>query len=115
MSKRRGGSTHIRVTKVKKRKGVGSRTITVLDSDEEEPTATTTSDYARATRIRVGTSGKAERVVTRNIPIVEVEEGEVCAPLEGNADVPVNTVTENVVSVAPAKRRREKANDSVSV
>lgn len=113
MSKRRGGTTHIQATRVKKRRGVGSRTITVLDSDEELPPATT-NEYARATKTRVGPSGKAERVVMSSIPIIE-EEVDIHVPLEVDANVPVDAVAENVVLVSPAKKRRKRANDSVSV
>jgi hypothetical protein len=111
MSKR--DSTRVRITKVKKRRGVGSRTITVLDSDEEEPLPTTTDEYARVTRTRVTTSGKAERVVTSSVPIFEVDAADICTPPEANTTVPVDTVVENLIPVVPAKRR-EKVNDSVS-
>ena len=116
MSKRRAVTTHRPAAKVKKRRGVGSRTITVLDSDEDS-LPTTTGEFARVTKTRVGTSGKAERVVMGCIPIVEVEEVDVHAPLEENADAPMGTVTvtKNIVRKVPAKRQRKKANDSVSV
>ena len=113
MSKRGGDSTRIRGTKVKKRKGVGSRTITVLDSDEEDPVLKATNDYARVTKTRVGSSGEAERVATSSIPIFEVEKASIHAPLEANTNGSADAVAENVVPVVPAKRRK-KANDSVS-
>ena len=111
MSKRGGDSTRIRATKVKKRKGVGSRTIVVLDSDEESvpPTA---NDYARVTKTRVAISGKAERIATSSVPIFEVEKVN-ATPLEPNMDVPGDTGVVDVDPVVPAKRRK-RANDSVS-
>ena len=112
MSKRGGDSTRIRVTKVKKRKGVGTRTITVLDSDEE-PLPPAVTEYARVTKTRVSTSGKAERIVTSNVPIFEVEKVDVRALPEPNDNIPEDTGVVDVVHVVPAKRRK-KANDSVS-
>lgn len=102
----------MRVTKLKKRRGVGSRTITVLDSDEEH-LPTITDEYARVTKTRVATSGKAERVVTSNVPIFEVEEVDIRTPPEADVDVPVDTIVENAAPVVPAKRRK-RVNDSVS-
>jgi hypothetical protein len=46
MPKQGGHSTRIHATKVKKHRGVGSRTITVLDSDEEDPLTITGDEYA---------------------------------------------------------------------
>ena len=111
MYKRGGDSTHVRPAKVKKRKGVGSRTINVPDSDEDLPPMTA-NDYARVTKTCVGTAGKAEKVATRSIPIFEAEKVGVRAPLEENVDGFVD-ITENIISVVPA-RRRKRANDSVS-
>jgi len=113
MSKRGGDSTRVHATKVKKRRGVGSRTITVLDSDEEDPLPTAASDYARVTKTRVGTSGKAERVAMSSVPIFKVEEVNFHAPLEANTNGSTDAVAEKIVPVVPAKKRK-KANDSVS-
>ena len=115
MSKRRGGQIRIHTAKVKKRRGVGSRSITVLDSDEEDPPPTVASEYAQATKTRVGSSGNVERVAMSTIPFLEVEDLDICAPLEANTDIPVDAVAENIVFVVPAKKRRKKVNDSVSV
>jgi len=60
MSKRE--PTRIHVTKVKKRRGVGSRVITVIGSDKDEPALKASSDYARMTKTRVASSAKAEKV-----------------------------------------------------
>ena len=49
-----------------------------------------------------------------SIPIIE-EEVDIHVPLEVDANVPVDAVAENVVLVSPAKKRRKRANDSVSV
>jgi hypothetical protein len=115
MSKRGGHSTRLRTTKVKKRHGVGSRTITVLDSDEEDAIPKAADEYARVTKTRVATSGKAEKVVTSNIQISEVEKVDIHPQLEADTGVPADTV-ENVVRAVPAKKRKkqQKANDSVS-
>ena len=108
MSKR-GSSAR---TRVKKRKGVGVRVITVQDSDEGEPNPEAIREFARVTKTRVSTSGKAEMVSTSNTPIFEAEEEwiDVLDPLGADADDPV---FENIVPVAPAKQR-QRANDSVS-
>ena len=111
MSKRGGDSTRVRGTKVKKRKGVGSRTIVVPDSDEETlPTAA--NDYARVTKTRVAASGKAEKIATSSVPIFEAEKVN-AAPLEPNTNVPGDTSVMYVDPVVPAKRWK-RANDSVS-
>lgn len=114
MSKRGGELTHVRPTKVKKRRGVGSRTIAVPDSDDDSPPAAT-NDYAQVTRTRVGTSGKAERVTTSSVPISEVEMEKVDAhtSLDRNTGGSMDASAENDVSAVPAKQRK-KANDSVS-
>ena len=116
MPKQGGHLTRIRTTKVKERRGVGSRTITVLDSDKEDPLTITGDKYARVTKTRVTTSGKAEKVSTSNVPISKVEKVDAHSPLGADTDVPADTVVENTVHAAPAKKRkkREKANDSIS-
>ena len=112
MSKRGGDLTRIQTSKVKKRRGVGSRIITVLESDDEDPLSTAASEYARVTRIRVATSGKTERVATSSVPIFEEEQAIAGAPLEENTNDSVDAV-ENIVATVPAKQQK-KANDSVS-
>ena len=114
MSKREGlARTHL--TRVKKRNGVGSRTITVLDSDEEDPIPAATNEYARMTKTRVSASGKAEKVAMSNIPIFEVEEEwvDILDPLESNTLDSADAVVKNTVPMVPAKQR-QRANDSVS-
>ena len=110
MSKR--GPTRTKANKVKKRRGVGSRTISVPDSDED-PLPVTTNDYARITKTRVGTAGKAEKVVTSSIHIYEADWVDVHDPPEADTHVPAVAVTKNVAIVVPAKRRK-RGNDSVS-
>jgi hypothetical protein len=112
MSKRGGEPTRLRLTKVKKRKGVGSRVITVLSSDEEATIPAATDDYARITKTRVGSSGKADGVVTSSIPVFETEEVNVQAP-EEIVNSFVDAAIENTIPAVPAKRRK-KANDTVS-
>ena len=111
MSKWQRDSPHIRNTKVKKVRGVGSHVITVLDSDEELPLATT-NDYARVTKTWVGTFSQAEKVAMSSVPISKVEWVNICDLLEANSSV--DMVTKNVIRVVPVKRWK-KANDSVSI
>ena len=113
MSKRGGESTRIRATKVKKRRGVGSRTITVLESDDEDTLLTAMDEYARVRKRRVGQSGKAEGFAVTSVPVFETERVDSHAPPEMNRPSFVEIVTEDTVPVVPA-RRRKKANDSVS-
>lgn len=110
MPKRGGDSTRIRGTKVKKRKGVGFRSITVLESDEDTPT-TATDDYARVTKARVGTAGKIEGITVSSIPVFEAKVN-IHAPLEMDTNHSIDAIAENVVPVVPAKKK--KGNDSVS-
>ena len=111
MSKQRRDLTRTCTTKVKKSRGVGSCTITILDSDNEQPLPTTTNKYARVTKTRVASSGKAEKVSTDGIQIFEAEV-EVLAPLEVDTNLPVDT--ENIVYVVPARKQRKRANNCVS-
>ena len=112
MLKREGDATRIRATKVKKRRGVGSRTITVLDSDEEGLPRMASKEYARMTKTRVGASGKVERVVIGSVAIFE--KPNTPTPVEENAGDPVDVVAvESVVQAVPAKRQK-RVNDSVS-
>ena len=106
-------STRIHATKVKKRKGVGSRTITIMDSDEEDPLPTPSNDYARMTKTRVGTSGKVEKVSTNSVRLFEVDQSNPSALLEENADDSAGLVVDDVSPMAPAKQRK-RVNDSVS-
>jgi hypothetical protein len=112
MSKRGGDST--RASSIKKRRGVGSRTIAVLDSDEDEEgmLPTVSKEYARVTKTRVGPSGKAERVSATSIPILKAEESNTPIPLEENIENSTDVV-EGVVPAVPAKRQKT-INDSVS-
>lgn len=110
MSKR-GDPTPIRTAKVKKRKGVGSRTIIVPDSDEEGPTP---NEYAQVTKTRVATSGKAEKVTMTSVPIFEAKQSITQVPQEEDAVNPADVTVENVAPAVTAKRRR-RANDSVRI
>lgn len=110
MSKREGDPTQIRATKVKKRRGVGIRTITILDSDEEDPPPAR-KEYALVTKTRVGASGKVERVSMSSVPIFE--QPNTPSPPEEHLDDSMDVVVEHVVPAVPAKRPN-KVNDSVS-
>ena len=115
MSKREGDPTHLPIAKVKKRRGVRSRTITVPDSDEEESHPTTSNEYARVTKTRVTSSGKAEKISMNSIPIFEVDQPSEPVLQDENANDSANIVEINVPRrrTAPLKRRK-KVNDSVS-
>ena len=69
MSKRGEDSTHIRVTKVKKRKGVKIRTLMVPESDKEDLPLNIKTDYARLVQTQVTASGKVGGVTTSSIPL----------------------------------------------
>ena len=87
------------------------RTITVLDSDEEDPPAVT-NKYVRLMKTRVASSGKAEKYTTSTIQISDVE---MHTPPEEDAEVVVDPVASYVVPVVPAKMEKQKrANNSVS-
>jgi hypothetical protein len=110
MSKR-ADSTRLRATKIKKRRGVGSRTIDVLDSDEDDLPPITGDEYALVVKTRVGVSGKAERVSTSSVPIFETPSTPV--PLEENPGDSMDVIVEDILPAVPAKRLK-KVNDSVS-
>jgi hypothetical protein len=93
MSKRGSAPTRIRSTKVKKRKGVGSHTITVLDSNEEDPPAIT-NKYAQLAKTHVASSGKAEKYMTSTVQISNVE---MHTPLEEDAEVVADPVAGYIV------------------
>ena len=114
MSKREGEPTRLPAAKVKKRRGVRSRAITVPDSDEEESYPTTSNEYAWVTKTRVAAlSGKAESISVGSIPIFEVDQP--CEPVleHENPDDFADIDEINVPAAAPSKRRK-KVNDSVS-
>jgi hypothetical protein len=113
MSKRGGDTTRVHATKVKKRRGVGFRTIHIPDSDEEGLLPSTSDDYARVTKTRVTASGKAGKVTMRSVPIVEVEQPNTPVLPEENPDTFLDVVVEDVVPAMPAKRQKT-INDSVS-
>lgn len=111
MSKRGGESAHMRSTKVKKRKGVGYRTITIPDSDEEGLPPTASKEFARVTKTRIGTSGKVEGVSMSSVPIFERPGTPV--PQEENPSDSVDVV-KCAISAVPAAKQPKRVNDSVS-
>ena len=110
MSKREPGRLHI--SKVKRRRGVGSRVITIPDSDEEGPSPKAGSDYAQVMKMRVSASAKVEKVSMGSVRIFEEEQLSTPTLVEADMDNSADVVVENVVSAVPAKRRK-RANDSV--
>jgi hypothetical protein len=112
MSKRGGDSTRVNNTKIKKRRGVGSRTFTVLDSDEENELPAACEEFALVTKTRVEISGGVERAFSSSVPVLEVEEPSSPVQLEGTVEHSADVVVENVILAVPARRR--KKNDSVS-
>lgn len=112
MSKRAGEPVYVRPTKVKKRKGVGSRIISVPNSDEEDFPRTSGDEYARVTKTRIATSGKAERVYVSTVPVLEVEQPS--TPTLPEEDGAYAADVEEKAAPAVKKKRRKKDNDSVS-
>ena len=114
MSKREQNPVRISVTKVKRRRGVGSRVITVLDSDEELVPVTRGNEYARVTKTRLGTSGKKGGVSMSSIPIhetqptISTQQEENFDSYEG-VDLLAGNLAPNV-----QKKQQKKINDSVS-
>ena len=115
MSKRGGDLIWVWATKVRKCKGVGSHTFTVLDSNHEDPSKVST-EYAWVTKTQVTTSGKRERITTSSVPVFEMEEAsvDIHVPPEVNADNFIDTAAENVLPMVLTKKRWKRGNDSVS-
>ena len=116
MSKRDSGSICRGKPKVKKRKGVKIRTVIAPDSDEEDSHSNITKDYARLVQTRVTASGKVGNVTTSSIPLLEVEDTTTDVQLGEDTNRVEETVIEDTVPVVPVtKKKRKKANDSVSL
>ena len=111
MSKRHGDTIHGTSVKVKKRKGIRVRTVTIPDSDDPPPNVTT--EYARLLKTRVTTSGKADSTTMKSLPLFEVNDIARNDSLESTLDSYDEPVVENTVPSMPTKKRRKKANDSV--
>ena len=117
MSKREGGTTQRGNPTVKKRKGVKIRTVFIPDSDEEgHPSNINTTDYARLVRTQVKPSGKVGNVTTSSIPLLEAEDvtNDVLPEVDTNHSE-VAVVEDVEAANPPTRRRRKKANDSVSL
>ena len=112
MSKRANDSTRVHATQLKKRRGVGFRTIAIPDSDEEDLSPAASEQFAVVTKMRVKSSGQVGRVSINSIPILEPQESSPLSPLDETAENSVD-LTENVVPTVTAKPRK-KINDSVS-
>lgn len=116
MSKREGGPIPKSNPKIKMRKGVKTRTIMVAESDEEDPPANASTDYAWLVQTRVTASGKAGTITTRSVPLLEVEDVAGDGSLGANINDDEDVVVGDTVTVVPAARKaRKKANDSVSL
>jgi len=115
MSKRGGDSTYRGNTKVKKRKGVKVRVAVVSDDNEERTPQNTGTDYARLVRTRVTTSGKAGNITTSSVPLLEVEDTAKGLPTEVDTN-PVGDTAEDIpATIRTTRRKKKKANDSVSL
>lgn len=114
MAKRHGDSTNGVGLRLKKRRGIKVRTIYVPDSDDEDPPPKIGADYARLLKTRVTTSGKADNVTMKTLPLFEDKEIAHDSS-EPTIDSPEDVRVENTLPArtAPAKRQRKKANDSV--
>ena len=113
MAKRHGDPTRGVSVNVKKRKGIKVRTVNIPDSDDDAPPMKTDTEYARLLKTRVTTSGKVDSVTMDSLPLFEIEDHNL---LEQTADYYEAAEAENTIpSVTAKKKRRKKANDSVSV
>ena len=120
MLKREGRPAHRGNPKVKKYKGVKIRALMVPESNEEDHTSNVKTDYAHLVQTRVTASGKVGGITTSSIPLQEVEDVTNDVLLEVHTDCAGHnigdTVIEDVVPVVPVTRKkRKKANDSVSL
>jgi len=113
MSKRGEGSTRGGNPKVKKRKGVKIRTVAIPDSDGEDPPTNVCTDYARLVQTRVTASGKIGNVTTSCVPLLDEEEAAKDLP-EVDTDRAGDPVVDNITVIPTARKKRNKANDSVS-
>ena len=115
MAKRPGDSTHRVSVKVKRRKGVKIRTVTVLDPDKEGPPPNVKVEYARLLKTRVTTSGKADSVTMHTLPLFEAKE----VVHSGSQEPATPSYHEGIIVGDPIpattakKRQRKKMNDSV--
>jgi len=113
MSKRGGEST--RNQKVKKRKGIKIRTTVIPDSDEEGLPVNVNTDYARLVQTRVTASGKVGSITTSSVPLLEGEEATEDFSSEADIIRASDPVVDGIVTVVQkARKKRKKANDSVS-
>jgi hypothetical protein len=112
MAKRHGDSVHGANPKVKKRKGIKVRTISVPDSDDEGPPPNVNAGFARLLKTRVSTSGKAESVTMSSLPLFEVKNS-AHDDSEPVIDDHEAVLVENKIPSKTAKKRRKKVNDSV--
>ena len=114
MTKRHADPAPGTKARVKKRRGVKVRTVTIPDSDGEDSSNVDT-EYARLLRTRVTASGKADSVTMNSLPLFEVKK---VADDDNLSDPGLNiqpeeVSVENAVPSKPAKKPRKKANDSV--
>ena len=115
MSKWGSDPTHRGKLQIKKRKGVRTQVILVPDSDDESLPPNVTVDYARLVKTRVDLSGKVGTITATSVRLMEVGDAPEDPPLEVIVDGP-DAATEVIVPTVPATRkRRKKANDSVSL
>lgn len=114
MSKRRGAPICRGNSKIKLRKGVKIRTITIQDSDEEDSPSNVNTDYAQLVQTQVTASGRVGSITMSRIPLLELEDVMGDISLEAGTDGDESAVTGDVVTVFPAvQKKRKKANDSV--
>ena len=105
-----GGTT----VKVKRQNGIRIRTVTVPDSDDDNPVLKVDTEYARLFKTRVSAAGKAENVTMKTLQIFEAKEVPQDNP-EPIANDCEAVITENPTSTKKAKKQRKRGNDSVSV
>ena len=101
---------------VKKRKGIRVCTITIPDSDEENPALDVNTEYVRLLKTRVAPSGKADSVAMDSLALFEVKDVTHDDSLEptinGHEEIAAEGTMEGAIPATTAKKRRKK-NDSV--
>jgi hypothetical protein len=116
MSKRGGESIHRGKPTIKKRKGVKIQSRLIPDSDEDTPSSNLNTEYMRTVRTRVKTSGRIGSVTVSNVAFVEPEDIMDGSPPEvSTEDAGDNVLQGTVPKTKKARRKREKANDTVSL
>jgi hypothetical protein len=112
MAKRPHDFPPMMAVKVRRQKGVRIRTITVPDSDDENPPPNIGVEFARSVKTRVSTAGKAESVTMKAVRIFEAKDvrQDNLEPLVHDHE---EVIAEDPIPTKKARKQRTKKNDSV--